>query len=251
MNARLLEIMGNVRLSIIDVNNPAEQGGVSLVRKWSRWLVRNLITAVFVSCLTVIVTMNMIEIYMNRLLDRAAVLEEKRVELDELLAHLSGVSAAKHRQGDLTPWERITQDDGETAAEPNDVSEEDGREGADANPGDEVSSTGDPGEFEKQDPADAIPVFGYLDLAEDAAGDELVMSAKEFVMKQEEMSEEDKLTVFSMLFSKVPQHEFQNMSYYLEDGLTAGEIKEIYRIFDRYLSEEEMRELANILQKYE
>lgn len=84
-----------------------------------------------------------------------------------------------------------------------------------------------------------------------AFDDEIVMTTEEFMARQNLLTEEDKIAIFTMLFTKLPQHEFQNLSYWLEDGVTKGEMEDIYRMLGQYLTKEELEQLTKIIQKYE
>jgi len=245
---------------------------MKLFKGWTRWMLRSLLSIMLISSVTVFTTWTMIEIYMNRFLERAALTGEVgEVRISDLLAYIaSGKTDTGPREGEgSSPIERITQQSDyspllrDEAGRREGESEEPLETGTDGSRAPGAEGDGD------EEVQDAVPVFGNGGMAigdeevpsldggaEESQGDgtgqdELVMSADEFASKQDQLSEDDKMTIFTILFTKVPQHEFQNLSYLLEEGLTSREIKDIYDLLSEYLTEEEMQQLSSIIQKYE
>lgn len=101
------------------------------------------------------------------------------------------------------------------------------------------------------DPAaseEALPVFGNMEAAK--LGDALVMSAEEFNEKRKQLTDEDKMEIFSIMITRVPQEEFQRLSLMLEEGITEAEAKELEDVINAYLHKEEVARLLAILNKY-
>ncbi|GGF94046.1 hypothetical protein [Paenibacillus abyssi] len=96
------------------------------------------------------------------------------------------------------------------------------------------------------------------DLADEATEDgavpawteETIVSEEELSEAKEQWSEEDKQQMFSLLMSKLPQEAWQNISAYMEDGLTESELQDVQQIVARYLNDEEYKHLMEILKKY-
>ncbi|HEY0827841.1 MAG TPA: hypothetical protein VGE40_07085 [Bacilli bacterium] len=87
----------------------------------------------------------------------------------------------------------------------------------------------------------------------DEAGDsskDIVMSAEDFNRKKEMLSDEDKMEVFSILISKLPQDEMQQISQFVEDGITTEEMQQAETIIGQYVDDEEYARLMEILNKY-
>lgn len=95
---------------------------------------------------------------------------------------------------------------------------------------------------------DALPVFGRQ--TPGALPGELVMSAEEFNAKRKDLTNEDKLAIFSIMMSKLPQNELQHMSLLLEDGITEEELAAVEEVVSAYLSEEDIAKLLAIINKY-
>jgi hypothetical protein len=89
---------------------------------------------------------------------------------------------------------------------------------------------------------EALPVFGRA-----ALQGGLVMSAEEFNEKRKNLSEEDKVEIFTILLNHVPQEELQRLSVLVEDGITAEEAVVITEVMEDYLGPAEMERLIAIL----
>ena len=79
---------------------------------------------------------------------------------------------------------------------------------------------------------------------------ELVMSAEDFTKKKDQIKEADKVTIFTLLATRLPQTEFQKISAYVEDGVTKQEWVDIQKIVEQYLKPDEYKELEGLLAKY-
>jgi hypothetical protein len=79
---------------------------------------------------------------------------------------------------------------------------------------------------------------------------ELVMSAEQFTKKKGQITDKDKVTIFTLLATRLPQTEFQQISTYVEDGVTEQEWVDIQKIVEQYLKPEEYKELQDILANY-
>ncbi|OCT16425.1 hypothetical protein A8709_03070 [Paenibacillus pectinilyticus] len=96
---------------------------------------------------------------------------------------------------------------------------------------------------------DAIPVMGSA-RTEESEKKELVMSTEDFAKKKEALSSDDKMKIFSLVVSKLPQDEVQKLSTILEDGITTQELDQVNTTLKKYLSDKEMTQLMDILNKY-
>jgi hypothetical protein len=79
---------------------------------------------------------------------------------------------------------------------------------------------------------------------------QLVISAEEFTKKKNQITDKDKVTIFTLLATRLPQTEFQQISTYVEDGVTEQEWVDIQKIVEQYLKPEEYKELQDILANY-
>jgi hypothetical protein len=78
----------------------------------------------------------------------------------------------------------------------------------------------------------------------------LVMSAEQFTKKKDQISEVDKVKIFTLLATRLPQSEFQQISTYVEDGVTEQEWLDIQSIVEQYVNPEEYKELQDLLDQY-
>jgi hypothetical protein len=97
---------------------------------------------------------------------------------------------------------------------------------------------------------DAVAAWSQTGTEEARSKEKVVISAEQFQKKREMLSEEDKVTIFSMLISQLPEQELQHISTKLEDGLTATELEEIEKIVGQYLKPEQVAKLMDIVNKY-
>ncbi|MEX2461640.1 MAG: hypothetical protein WD469_10170 [Paenibacillaceae bacterium] len=79
---------------------------------------------------------------------------------------------------------------------------------------------------------------------------ELVMSAEAFTKMKDQITEADKVKIFTLLATRLPQSEFQKISAYVEDGVTEVEWVEIQKSVEQYLKPEEYKELQDLLAHY-
>lgn len=78
---------------------------------------------------------------------------------------------------------------------------------------------------------------------------DIVMSPEELQKKKDQMGDADKMEVFSILTTKLPQEEVQKISLFIENGITEQELEEVKTILAKYLKDNEYEKLLNILKK--
>lgn len=126
---------------------------------------------------------------------------------------------------------------------------------ANANAGTVSDSHGqkDANDKQSRDP-EAVSVFnqisGLNDMSSETNGNEVIISAEDFFMKKEGLSDEDKMKIFTMLVAKLSQDEMQQISAYVEDGVTRNELKKIEDILLGKLNHDEFEQLMAIINKY-
>lgn len=100
---------------------------------------------------------------------------------------------------------------------------------------------------------DALPVWSQSSSGAGQGQEEkrTVLSTEALQSTKDKISAEDKMKLFSMVYSKLPTAEFQNISRLMEDGITQAELSEMETIVRKYLTKEEFDQLLNILGKYE
>jgi hypothetical protein len=81
-------------------------------------------------------------------------------------------------------------------------------------------------------------------------GTETAISTEDLTETKEQMSDDDKETLFGLLMSKLPQESMQLISGYVEDGLTEQELTSVQQIMAQHLDKAEYEQMMNILKKY-
>jgi hypothetical protein len=102
-------------------------------------------------------------------------------------------------------------------------------------------------------PKDSVSVFKQTtgnESKQQGNQKDLVMSAEQFTKKKDQLSEADKVKIFTMLATRLPQAEFQKISTYVEDGVTQQELSEIQSIVEKYVKPEEYKQLQDLLSHY-
>lgn len=109
--------------------------------------------------------------------------------------------------------------------------------------------------------ADALPVFGQSgggrqdsQVSGTQSGEQdkkTVVSADNLTSTKDKMSNEDKMKLFSLLVSKLPPSEVQNISKLMEDGITQKELEELDSIVKKYMTTDEYNQMVVILEKYQ
>ncbi|MCR2805369.1 hypothetical protein [Paenibacillus soyae] len=86
--------------------------------------------------------------------------------------------------------------------------------------------------------------------AEGIDGTETAVTTDEIEAAKDEISEEDKAKLFEMLMTKLPQEALQQISTYVENGLTEQELTNVQQIMAQHLDESEYEQMMEILKKY-
>lgn len=102
---------------------------------------------------------------------------------------------------------------------------------------------------------DAVPVWSQsgskVNSDASGTGKKLAVSSDSFQSMKDKISNEDKMKLFSLLVTKLPEQDVQTISQLVEDGITNDELNQIDAIIQKSLSKEEYKEVLAILQKYE
>lgn len=250
------------------------------------YLSRMLMTAVFVAVVSVMTTWLIVDTYVERILERFHLQDVyASVQPQHMWEHMIGLIHPKNAkdlagtedtlgksgfssQGEKKPDSAMetnapvagTTDSGnetgakENAANYGETNEYDGQDQQD----DADSSENDtPAEAEP----DALPVWGQFraqsqqeqsvtQRVEQESSDSLLITTEQLNRIKEEMNDDDKMKIFSLVVPKISQEEWFKLSQLLEDGLTAEELSEVHAMIDRHLTEEEWKELMSILDRY-
>ncbi|WP_337103867.1 hypothetical protein [Paenibacillus sp. YIM B09110] len=81
-------------------------------------------------------------------------------------------------------------------------------------------------------------------------GTETAITTDDLTEAKDQMTDDDKETLFGLLMSKLPQESMQLISGYVEDGLTEQELTSVQQIMAQHLDKAEYEQMMNILKKY-
>jgi hypothetical protein len=203
--------------------------------KFFNWLSKLIVTTIIISTLTLVVTFFMVDMYAGKVLKQFNIeVSDSQTSISDFIAHFSGKE------------NRIEEDKITAAPERTEMIES-------------IESEPDvfePAESEYTEPKNN----GVSEMEQEAvevwnqnagSSEEVIITAEQFNKKKDELTNADKMKVFSMIISKVPQHEIQVLSQLMEDGVTKEELIDIKAIMLKYLNAEEYEELMNILTKYD
>ncbi|WP_042198189.1 hypothetical protein [Paenibacillus camerounensis] len=104
---------------------------------------------------------------------------------------------------------------------------------------------------EEKVPEDALAVMGQPAAEEDTdtskRDGQLVMTPGDMNEMKDNIPEADKVGIFNILMTKLPQEEMQAISTAMEDGLTETEVKEIQEVIAKYVNQDEYELLMKML----
>ncbi|WP_214627088.1 hypothetical protein [Paenibacillus agaridevorans] len=81
-------------------------------------------------------------------------------------------------------------------------------------------------------------------------GTETALTTDELTETKDKISDEDKNKLFELLMAKLPQESLQQISAYMEEGLTERELTNIQQIMAQHLDKKEYEDMMSILKKY-
>lgn len=105
--------------------------------------------------------------------------------------------------------------------------------------------------------ADALPVWSQSGSAQGAQSggtgeQEKTLFSSDFLSStKDNMSNDDKVKLFTLLVSKLPAAEVQSISQLMENGITQEELVQLDKIIRRHLTQEEYKQVVAILEKYQ
>lgn len=84
----------------------------------------------------------------------------------------------------------------------------------------------------------------------DLDGTEVAITTDAITATKDRMSDEDKGELFGLLMSKLPQQSWQEISEYVENGLTEQELTSVQQIMAMHLDKADYEKMMGILKKY-
>ncbi|WNQ11480.1 hypothetical protein MJA45_28455 [Paenibacillus aurantius] len=198
------------------------------------WLAKKIAATVLISVMTIYVTWLTVHTYVDQLLAKYHLeTPGQNMQFSDFLANVSsGLNIFRQSSGKAK----------EQAVE----TMTNGRDGGGTGAADQ-STTANPSEPPVPRGEGAVEVWGQTTTG---SGQNLVMSAEDFIKKKEKLSDEDKMKIFTTLAGSLPASELQTLSAMAEDGITGEEMGKIQSMIDKYIKPEQVKELTAILNKY-
>jgi hypothetical protein len=207
--------------------------------KMFRWLSKLIVSTVLISSLSIVTTYYVVNLYVEEIFRQYQIPQlGKKIQFSDFTARLTQ---------DLNIVKPDTKKQAVIQEKPSTAQPVSPTPGATANP------AGGASDHNLKD--DAVAVGGRAQQGstqnESSAGKkEIVLSTEEFAKKKDLITNEDKMKIFSLVASKLPQEEIQHLSTLLEQGLTSKDLQDVNQTLQKYLKEEEYQQLLDIINKY-
>lgn len=251
--------------------------------KWLSWLAKMTVAAIFLTVVSLYATWTVVQTYLDKVLAHYQIgVDTKSIGFSDFVANMGkdlnimNQSVSKEQQQsrvghDLavnTPAAN-TGTGGTTAGKAGtDADTKSGiGGGASGTAGvsggltgrEEKDGTTSGSDREEEGMADALPVWSQSGVSSQGqsqhsggeADKKTIVSSESVTSTKDKMSNDDKMKVFSLLVSKLPPTEVQNISRLMEDGITQEELNEINTIVLKYMTQEEYNQMVGILEKYQ
>jgi hypothetical protein len=118
----------------------------------------------------------------------------------------------------------------------------------------------------KKAPEDAVAVWGQVSTNQQHSGgsalqqssqasqalesSSVLLSEGDFQKIKEQISDEDKMKIFSLVMNRIPAEDLQELSTFVENGLTSEELKQVEELVKKRLNSEEYDQILSIINKY-
>ncbi|GAB6990980.1 hypothetical protein [Paenibacillus pini] len=224
-----------------------------------QWLLKTVLVVVLISGMTLLTTGLVVNAYVQSILTTFNIkLEGQTPGLGSIMQGMFGFGKQKDKD--------MTTDPKDTASNEKSTGTVQGSSSSDRSSGTGSSSTTDQGKsdtsgekVEKEKvPENAVPVMGQgVSESESvdsqgtgtAQDEQVLISPEDMSKKKQELTAQEKKTIFTMLITKLPQQEIQAISSEMEGGLTEEELKNIESTIAQYLNAEEYESLKKLLEK--
>lgn len=199
------------------------------------WLSKLIITAILLSTMSVMTTIYIVDQYVKTVLERFQLTDVERppLRIGGLLQQTSP-SLGNEAKNEADAVEVTEKDTAAAQQQSQDRLEQQRQQDPQA-----VLPS------EEQNMTEATPVFGSS-----IQSNSLVMTPDEFNEKRKNLSDEDKMMIFSIMMNKLPQAELQKLSEWLEDGITEEELTQVEEVINAYLEQADIDKLLSILNRY-
>ncbi|MBP1994631.1 hypothetical protein [Paenibacillus eucommiae] len=233
------------------------------------WFSKILISTVLISTLTVLTTWYVVSLYVDEIIRQYQLPGiGKKIQISDITARLSEeLNISKPRDGAVAINDKVVQPSPSASTKPPAGTQSNGTipgassassSGASsltaptASPATSPYDLGSSGASGSPAPGgakdDAVAVWGQV--RQDSEKQQMAISTEEFAEKKDMLTAEDKMKIFSLVVTKLPEDKVQQLSTLLEDGVTMDELEKADEILQQNLEEEEYKQLMEILNKY-
>lgn len=237
------------------------------------WMARLAMAAVLVSGCSMYATWVTVQTYLDKVLAQYGISgPAQKAQFSEFLAQMAGNlnimnQPASKKAGESKPGNGADKADAASTVLGT-VRQRLDQQGAGAAAKDSSQPTG--GSHDLEPAADALPVWSQngqqqktevqMQSQAQSGGEKksdsadqrkkVVVSTEQLQQTKDNLTNDDKLIIFSLLVSKLPQSELQKISELMEDGITSEELKQMEDIVEMYLTPSDYKQLLTILGKY-
>ncbi|WP_281883323.1 hypothetical protein [Paenibacillus sp. YYML68] len=217
-----------------------------------KWLVKLAVSAAVTSVCCVAVTFFTVNTYVDAVLEQLQIERpaSARIEWAPFVSRLVGSLGIDSSV--VVEADRVREQEMAVSATPVGGSTKDEPSGSSSK-----RTNGDPDPYRV--PEDAVAVWNSQSLKELESASEgtelllqedrkVVVSSEEFTKKKEQLSDSQKAKVFSMLATRLPQKDLNDISVMMENGLTASEVKRLDQLLQQHLKPEEYTELKTLIE---
>lgn len=190
--------------------------------------------AIVVSIISMMTTFAMVNIYADKLLQQFDLgFQDANVSLNELMSEITGQPSTES-QPKITITD--TDDNKETVEEA------------------ETESVEVWSQQIETGAAEAVEVWNQQaesQLEQEQQMEQLLISMEDFNRLKDQLSDEDKMKVFSLAISNIPPQQIHAFSHILENGITEQELQDLDEMLRQYLDTDDYLMLMSIISKYE
>lgn len=215
--------------------------------KWIAWLMKTAVKTAFICVVCTFVTVTLIQMYVTQFLQ--PLLPQAANTSIGMMDWLSHITAPLHKEREvLSPMASGQEGSQNTSvAEEKRAGDDDHENDHNGEEGNQEQHQGETKDADgKQEDAeggimeDAVAVWGSQDLS---------ISSEEIIKLKDELSDTEKMQIFSIVASNIPMEEIQTLSTMLEDGLSAKEIEHIDELIQFYLNDADYEQVRKLIFK--
>ncbi|UVI30302.1 hypothetical protein [Paenibacillus spongiae] len=224
--------------------------------KWTGWFAKTVAAGLIISFLSIWTTGYIVNSYVETLLKQFKLpLDQKPFALDGVWGSLWGADPVLKSdvQGTASTDDAKSKDDNKKEEETD--REEAGTQGGEEEKTPAADASGDlpPGSITDIGGGSGTKAGGSASSKEDmgeAEKEGIAMTEDQLSDAKNRMSAADKESLFEVMMTKLPQEAWQQISTWMEDGITASEMTDIQQLVAQHLSREEYDKMMEILKKY-